>query len=109
MRSGQAARRRPGAARAGVVGALVVGEVGMGLLLPPPPWEVLRGLHRAAPGRPWLYELEPGRERRDGRPPHVLYATNADGFRDHAYDRVKPKDAYRIAVVGDSVSFGYGV
>ncbi len=39
----------------------------------------------------------------------VHYAINADGFRDRSYERVKPLDAYRIVVLGDSVAYGTGV
>jgi len=34
---------------------------------------------------------------------------NKWGMRGPAYGKAKPRDAYRIAIVGDSVSFGYGV
>ena len=39
----------------------------------------------------------------------VDVAINADGLRDREIDRQKPEGVVRIAVVGDSVTFGWGV
>lgn len=93
---------------AGVLVALALLEVALRILIAPTASQVLRGLHRVAPQRPWLYELVPGTSRTD-RTSGVEYAINADGFRDRQRARVKPAPGFRIAVVGDSVSFGYGV
>jgi lysophospholipase L1-like esterase len=69
----------------------------------------LRTLHEVRPDRPWLYGLRPGVEARLDISGDVLYRINADGFRDRVYARPKPADAFRIAVLGDSIAFGYGV
>jgi len=107
MGSGQGALPRLAAAVAGVVVALGLLEIAVRVTVPPSATQILRGLHRATPEHPWLYELEPDTERRT--PSGVRYATNHEGFRDRAWPRVKPADAFRIAVIGDSVTFGYGV
>ena len=39
----------------------------------------------------------------------VLYRINADGFRDRRFPRERVPGTYRIAVLGDSVAFGFGV
>ncbi len=39
----------------------------------------------------------------------VLYAINEDGFRDRRYERPKPAGTVRVAVLGDSFTFGNGV
>jgi lysophospholipase L1-like esterase len=66
-----------------------------------------RGLHVVRPGAAWLYELEPNEVvRGDGG---VRYEINANGFRDVERSVPKPTDVFRIAVLGDSVAFGYGV
>jgi lysophospholipase L1-like esterase len=88
--------------------SLVALEVAVRLLVAPSASQVLRGLHRVAPDRPWLYELVPGAQRTD-RTSGVAYAINADGFRDHDRARTKPPAGFRMLVIGDSVSFGYGV
>jgi lysophospholipase L1-like esterase len=68
---------------------------------------VLRQLHEQRPDRPWLYGLRPGADvtSADG----VRYVVNADGFRDVVRAASPPPDDLRIAVLGDSVAFGYGV
>ncbi len=37
------------------------------------------------------------------------YKINSQGFRDHEYGINKPKNTFRIAIVGDSITFGRGV
>ncbi|UCE85476.1 MAG: SGNH/GDSL hydrolase family protein [Deltaproteobacteria bacterium] len=69
----------------------------------------LRTLHEVQPDRPWLYGLRPGAEARLDVSGDVLYRINADGFRDRVYARPKPAGVFRIAVLGDSIAFGYGV
>jgi lysophospholipase L1-like esterase len=69
----------------------------------------LRGLHRFRPDLPWLFELRPGAEGRISATGAALYRINADGLRDSVYARPKPDGVFRVVVLGDSVSFGYGV
>jgi len=69
----------------------------------------LRGLHRFRPDLPWLFELRPGAEGRISETGAALYTINADGLRDSVHARPKPDGVFRIVVMGDSVSFGYGV
>jgi lysophospholipase L1-like esterase len=69
----------------------------------------LRGLHRFRPDLPWLFELRPGAEGRTSDAGGALYRINADGLRDSVYARPKPDGVFRVVVMGDSVSFGYGV
>jgi lysophospholipase L1-like esterase len=69
----------------------------------------LRGLHRFRPDLPWLFELRPGAEGRISDKGAAFYRINADGFRDALYARPKPQGVFRVLVLGDSVSFGYGV
>lgn len=99
--------RRMLAVVGGGVAALVVLEVVLRLAVAPTASQVLRGLHRATPEQPWLYELVPNARTLD--PSGVEYAINASGFRDREHPRARPDDGVRIALVGDSVSFGYGV
>jgi lysophospholipase L1-like esterase len=60
-----------------------------------------------------LYELSPGtRVRFNGqgcRLPETLLEVSSAGMRDREYSVRKPDGAYRIAVMGDSVAFGWGV
>jgi len=69
----------------------------------------LRGLHVARPDRDWLYGLRPGVELRMTDPGDAIYRINRDGFRDRVHPRSKPKDSFRVLVLGDSVGFGLGV
>lgn len=100
--------RRLAAALVAVVVTLGLVEVVLRLAVPPSASQVLRGLHRAVPDQAWLYELVPG-ERRSDPTTGIEYAVDQAGFRDRARDRAKPDGAFRIAVIGDSVTFGYGV
>ena len=69
----------------------------------------LRGLHRFRPDLPWLFDLRPGAEGRLSEKGSAFYRINADGLRDSVHARPKPDGAFRVVVMGDSVSFGYGV
>ena len=69
----------------------------------------LRGLHRFRPDLPWLFELRPGAEGRISEKDSAFYRINADGLRDSVHARPKPDGVFRVVVMGDSVSFGYGV
>ena len=69
----------------------------------------LRGLHEARPDRPWLFGLRPGAIGTVDATGDTLYQINADGFRDQTYTRPKSSGVFRILVLGDSLTFGYGV
>jgi len=69
----------------------------------------LRGLHEARPDRSWLYGLRPGANLVIRDPREVRYRINQDGFRDRRFARPKPPRTFRVVVLGDSISFGYGV
>lgn len=58
-------------------------------------------LHIKSDNPELVYELRP-----EARVSEYL-STNAFGFRDHEFTREKPADVFRIALVGDSVSFGW--
>ena len=58
-----------------------------------------------------LYEYQPN-YRRDAAAydsSHRGFATNSDGFRDYEYQRKKPKDTFRIVILGDSTTARNGV
>ena len=104
----QGSLRRLAAALVAAAVTLGLVELALRLAVPPSASQVLRGLHRAVPDKPWLYELVPGERRRDPVS-GVEYAVSPAGFRDRARDRAKPDGTFRIAVIGDSLTFGYGV
>lgn len=108
MRATQPALARGVLVVAAVLATLGLAELAVRLVVPPSASQVLRGLHRATPDRPWLYEMVPGVRRVDPAS-GVAYAVNAQGFRDRDLARAKPAGTFRIALIGDSVSFGYGV
>ena len=73
------------------------------------PVRELRGLHELRPDRRWIYGLRPGAEGRLPASGDVPYRINEDGFRGPRHARPKPGGVFRIVVLGDSISFGYGV
>lgn len=93
----------------GTLVGLLAGEVAIRTLASGRQATELRGLHRFRPELPWLYELRPGAEGRLDETGTALYRINADGLRDALHARSKPPGRFRIVVVGDSISFGYGV
>ena len=86
--------------------ALALVEV-IARLLPLPAGD-LRGLHVLRPDRPWIYGLKPGAHQPlpsgGGE-----YRVNADGFRDRDVAPQALPGTLRIAVVGDSLTFGWSV
>lgn len=117
---------------AALVLALLLGEVGARLFLRLPARVQPNplGLKEAVPEEraPGLGEwLRPGSEAKaryplvgtgldlgtgaEGEPAfrEVHYRINADGFRDRSYPRERAPGTFRIAVLGDSVAFGFGV
>ena len=53
------------------------------------------------------YELIPNIK--EYRFKNTTISTNSEGFRDYEYPIEKPENTYRIAMIGDSVTFGWGV
>jgi lysophospholipase L1-like esterase len=94
---------------AGVAFGAALFEVLLRLLGPAEEVPGLRRVHQARPDRPWLYGLLPGARSRHSRANPVEYAVNADGFRDPSRAREKPAGTLRLLVLGDSVTFGFGV
>lgn len=72
------------------------------------PQHSFRSLHSPRPDAPWLYELNPGAVA-TGALGDIEYRIGAHGFRDRDRRRQKESGVYRVAVLGDSVAFGYGV
>lgn len=68
----------------------------------------LKTLHELTPGEPQLFGLAPG-ARSVLEEGGIVYRVNADGMRGPRYDRTRVAGRRRIAVLGDSVSFGIGV
>jgi hypothetical protein len=87
--------------------ALVLCEVGLRLFVPVRSSSELAKLHVLRPDKPWLYGMRPNTvvEGRGG----VRYDINADGFRGARAARPKDAGTLRLAVLGDSVTLGYGV
>jgi len=69
----------------------------------------LRDLHELHPERRWLFGLRPGADVTLGATGGIRYRINDDGFRDRPRTPFPKSGVYRILVLGDSVTFGYGV
>ncbi len=72
------------------------------------PQSSFRRLHRPRPDLPWLYDLVPGASAR-APTGDVDYRIGKHGFRDRDRRATKSPDVFRIAILGDSVTFGFGV
>ena len=93
-----------------VAGVLVgAGAVEIFLRVTRPAAPDLRALHLAEPTQPWLYRLRPGAEAELDKTAGIHYRINANGFRGPAYPQARDAGAFRVAVLGDSLTFGYGV
>ncbi len=91
-----------------VLATLVLAEIVLRVIGPPEREQDTRSFHEVRPDKEWIYGLRPNAT---GTFPgsELVYQSNADGFRDHAYERPKPEGVFRIVVLGDSVTFGVGV
>ncbi len=107
--------------------AITLAAFGFGLLaceivvrvldLAPPPMEVRSGTTMKASDDPVLiFENQPGaterieyRDAPDAAPTIVELHVNAQGFRGPVVAEAKPANTFRIACIGDSHTFGYGV
>jgi lysophospholipase L1-like esterase len=87
--------------------ALALCELGLRVFLPVRSSSELARLHMLRPDKSWLYGMRPNSvvEGRGG----IRYDVNADGFRGPRAARPKNAGTLRLAVLGDSVTFGYGV
>jgi lysophospholipase L1-like esterase len=99
-------RARAGLLAVGLLIGLGLAEMLVRVFVSRPGSELAR-LHVLRPDRPWLYGMRPNTvvEGTNG----IRYEINADGFRGPRATRPKAAHALRIAVLGDSVTFGYGV
>ncbi len=66
----------------------------------------VRGLHQRSAIEELVWELKPSVDR---SVPGMVVHINRDGLRDREYSLDKPSGVRRIAVLGDSVTFGFGV
>ncbi len=66
----------------------------------------MTGLLRLSDNKKIVYELKPNAE---GVSKFVSVKTNEEGFRDESYPIEKAEGVYRIAILGDSITFGIGV
>jgi lysophospholipase L1-like esterase len=89
-----------------VVGVLAAAEVAVRSW--PLPASDLRALHELRPDRPWLFGLKPG-ARRPIAGADAEYVVNADRVRGSPVAKPKPRGTFRIALVGDSIAFGWAV
>lgn len=93
-----------------VMGGLVIGALLVELTLRLAPAGVtqdLRSLHELRPDADWLYGLRPGAiAEPEGGPRYVI---NSEGFRDRPRQVAKSPGRQRIVIVGDSLTFGWGV
>jgi lysophospholipase L1-like esterase len=74
-------------------------------------WKPFHSIHEAKPNSKVLYGLKPNAKAsfQLNRPEPVEYTINSAGFREKEYSLEKPADVTRIAVLGDSITFGFEV
>jgi lysophospholipase L1-like esterase len=89
--------------------ALFLAEIVLRALPGPQQEGGLRRLHRLRPDQPWLFDLMPGARTTLGISGDVVYEINADGYRGPLVAPEKPPGVFRVVVMGDSISFGFGV
>jgi lysophospholipase L1-like esterase len=93
---------------ASVALVLLLAELGLRLVHARDPVPGLKTLHELTPDEPQLFALAPG-ARSVLEEGGIVYQVNADGMRDRRYARERTPGVRRIAIVGDSVTFGIGV
>ncbi len=76
------------------------------VVIGPPLKETPNSMHIPLNTSERLWGLKPNEE---GIQAGAYYRINSQGFRDYEYSQKKPAGVYRIAVIGDSVTFGKGV
>lgn len=82
----------------GILIFLVFGEVGYRTYV-----YIFKPLHRPSKISGFLWEPTPNADVvEDG----IRYKINSNGFRDYEYPIQKPKDTFRIAIIGDSTTWG---
>jgi len=82
----------------GILIFLVLGEVGYRTYV-----YIFKPLHRPSKIPGFLWEPTPNADVvEDG----IRYKINSDGFRDYEYPTEKSKDTFRIAIIGDSITWG---
>jgi len=86
----------------------VLGAVEIGARVWPLPTSDLRGLHELRPDHGWLFGLRP-RAHQAIAGIDAEYVINADGVRGPPIEKPKPRERFRIALLGDSLAFGWAV
>lgn len=86
---------------AGVGASLLIGEVAVRVFHLAPVFDVVfQGNFQVSKNAVLQYELRPGTPDGDAK-------ISSAGLRDREFATAKPRDVYRIAVIGDSVTFGF--
>lgn len=92
---------------------LLVAEVLVRLVIPQRRGEKeeFKSIFKASDNAILNYEMRPNYMRavRHLGDEKIVYATNQQGFRDGDFSLAKEKDIFRIAILGDSITFGIGV
>lgn len=91
--------KRSVAVLTGLIIFIVVGEVGYRAYI-----HIFKPLHRPSDIYGLLWEPTPGARKVIGG---IEYKVNPQGFRDYEYAKAKDDGVLRIAVIGDSVTYGY--
>jgi hypothetical protein len=95
-----------------VLGFLIIEIVARVLDLSPRPLAPLSIAEYRLSTNPVIgYEYLPGHKAIHDHfdPSHLGFATNSAGFRDYEYTEIKPENAFRVIILGDSTTAGNGV
>lgn len=97
----------------GIIAGGLISEAGLRLFLPQPVYLLNRTYffyHRYDNELGWvLKENASGSDRPNPKEPAVQVRINGKGYRGREYPETKFKEIRKIAVFGDSITFGYGV